>query len=154
MRAMTVLERCREAKHDISRLRANLSRRQDAMRAFGGIRMDDIGGGRGTADDRMARMSAEIDEIERAIKARQEAYMAEVGSAMVLLDFLPELESDILNRYYVSGDSCQGIARAKRYDRSYVLRKKRDGEEIMDTLSAEMVAETLPEWYLKKWKEE
>ncbi len=155
MQAMTILKRCRNAKQDLERMKAQLERREDAMRAFGGLRLDDIGGSRGgSGDDRMARMSAEKDEIERAIRDRREAHLAEVGSAIQLIDLIPELEGDILHRYYVTGDSCQGIARALRYDRSYVQRKKRDGEEAMERLPDEAVAETLPEWYLKKWRED
>ena len=156
MQAMTILRRCRKAKQDLQRLDLQLERRQDAMRAFGGIRMDDIGGSRGGGgSDRMARMSAEIDEIERAIQDRKEARMAEVGSAIQLIDMLEDdMAADVLYRYYVTGDGIAGISRAIPCDRSYVQRKKKDGESAMRQLAAEKVAETLPGWYLVKWKEE
>lgn len=153
MQAMTILKRCRAAKQDLERLGAQLERRQDAMRAFGGIRLDDVGGGRSAGGDRMAKMSAEIDEIERAIQDRKDAKYAEIGSAIQLIDMIPDLEGDILHRYYVTGDSCPGIARALRYDRSYVLRKKREGEASIRKISEETVAATLPAWYIKKWRE-
>ena len=156
MQAMTILRRCRKAKQDLQRLDLQLERRQDAMRAFGGIRMDDIGGSRGGGgSDRMARMSAEIDEIERAIQDRKEARMAEVGSAIQLIDMLEDdTAADVLYRYYVTGDGIAGISRAIPCDRSYVQRKKKDGESVLRELAAEKVAETLPGWYLAKWKEE
>lgn len=156
MRAMTILRRCRKAKEDLKRLDLQLERRQDAMRAFGGIRLDDTGGSRaGGGNDRMARMSAEIDEIERAIQDRKEARMAEVGSAIQLIDMLEdEMAGNVLYRYYVTGDGIAGISRAIPCDRSYVQRKKKDGESAMRRLAAEKVAETLPGWYLTKWKEE
>ena len=154
MQAMTILKRCRAAKQDLERLGAQLERRQDAMRAFGGIRLDDVGGGRSAGGDRMAKMSAEIDEIERAIQDRKDAKYAEIGSAIQLIDMLEdELEGSVLHRYYVTGDSCNGIVRALKYDRSYVLRKKREGEADIGKLSEETVAATLPAWYIKKWRE-
>ena len=156
MQAMTILRRCRKAKEDLKRLELQLERRNDAMRAFGGNRIDDIGGSRvGGGSDRMARMSAEIDEIERAIRDRKEARIAEVGSAIQLIDMLEDdMEADVLYRYYVTGDGIAGIARAIPCDRSYVQRKKKDGEQSMGRLAGEQVAATLPGWYMTKWRDD
>lgn len=155
MRAMTILKRCRAATEDLERLESRLERRQDAMRAFGGIRLDDVGGGRSSGEDRMARMSAEIDGIEREIRDRKEARIAEIGSVIQLIDMLEDdLEGEILHRYYVTGDTCQGIARTKSFDRSYVVRKKKAGEENLEKIPGDAVDATLPEWYRLKWREE
>ena len=155
MRAMTILKRCRAAKQDLTRLGAQLERRRDAMGAFGGMRLDDIGGSRGGGEsDRMAAMSAEIDEIERAIRDRKEAKLAEISSAVQLIDLAEnELQGEILYRYYVGGDSCGEIARTKNYDRSHVQKQKKAGEQAMGRLTGEAVAATLPPWYLARWPE-
>ena len=132
-----------------------LERRKDAMRAFGGIRMDEAGGSRGSGGDRMARMSGEIDEIERAIQDRKDARMAEVGSAIQMIDTLEDdVAADVMYRYYVTGDGISGISRAIPCDRSYVQRKKREGENALAGIPGDKVAETLPGWYLTKWRED
>lgn len=155
MRAMTILKRVREADRDLDRLRLRIRQREDAMMALGGMRMDPNGGSKATGDgDRTGRLMAEKDQAERDLQARKDAHLAEITSAMTLLEMVPDLESEVLHRYYVLGDSTGAIARAKKYTESYVRKKKRDGEEAMDLLTEERVDATLPGWYLRQWPEE
>ena len=152
MQAMTILRRCRAAKHDISRLKMRESQREDAMRRIGGMRMDANGGGKGSPDpDKMGRLAGDLDEIQRERKDREEAYIAETNSALQLLNMVPEMESGILHRYYLLEDTISAIARGLNYDESYIRKKKKAGEEAMGWLSAERVDATLPRWYLTKW---
>lgn len=155
MRAMTILKRVRDAERDLNRLQLRIRQRDDALRAMGGVRMDPNGGSRASGDgDRTGRLVAEKDQAERELQERKDALMAEITSAMTLLEMVPDLESEVLHRYYVLRDSTGAIARAKKYTESYVRKKKRDGEEAMELLTAERVDATLPRWYLKKWPDE
>lgn len=151
---MTILKRCRGAADDIRRLEQRIRQRQEAL-DIGGMRLNPIGGGKGTAEqDRMALMAAEVDEIEREKQDREDARRAEIASAVLLLEMLPELESGVLHRYYVLRMSTGEIARELRRESSYVRKKKRDGEETLALLEESRVAATLPGWYLRKWPEE
>lgn len=151
---MTILRRCKSLKSDLQRLDLRVRQADDALRAIGGMRMDANGGGKGTADmDRTGKLVAELDEMERAKKDREDAGRAEIASAVMLLRMVPDLESEILHRYYLLGETISGIAVSMKYEQSYVRKRKKAGEEAMGYLSAERVAETLPAWYLKKWEE-
>lgn len=154
MQAMTVLKRCRSGKEDIRRLNLRIRQRREAMSSIGGMRMDPNGGSKGTADpDKYGRMEAEIDVLERQKAEREDARRAEINSALILLEELDELESEILHRYYLMGDILAEISRTKNYDESYIRKKKKSGEDAMRRIPPERVAETLPVWYLKKWEE-
>ena len=151
---MTILRRCRAAQADIRRLKMRETQREDAMKRIGGMRMDANGGGRGTSDpDKMGRLAAALDEAQRDTREREEAYWAEMNSTLQLLEMVPDLESGILHRYYLLEDTLAAIARALKYDESYVRKKKKDGEDALRMISAEKVDATLPGWYLRKWEE-
>lgn len=154
MRAMTILRRCREAADELRRYDQRIRQRREAM-GVSGVQMDPNGGSRGGGDpDRMGRMMADLDLIERAKADREDARKAEVASAVLILDMLPELESGILHRYYILRESTGEIARKEKYEASYVRKKKRDGEEALGLIRPERIADTLPRWYLERWPDE
>ena len=156
MNGMTVLRRCLTADGEIAAIRGMIRRREDAMRQIGGMRMDPIGGGKGTGDgDRYGRMMGEISELEDRLRDRQEARTAEAMSAVSILDMVEdELEREVLHRYYLLKEKTGDIARAKKYGEGYVRKKKREGETTVGEIPGEKIDGTLPGWYLKKWKEE
>lgn len=150
---MVILRRCRNADEDIAMIDARIRRQRETMDAMGGMRMG-AGGGRGSADpDRMGRMMAKLDGIEREKARREQEKDAEIYSAGRLIDMLPDLEGEILHQYYVLCRTTGQIARKLGYTGSYVRKKKTDGEETMERIiSPERVAATLPEWYVKWFK--
>lgn len=151
---LVILQRCREAEEEIALIDARLRRQRETMDAMGGMRMDTVGGGRGSGDpDRMGRMMAKLDGIEREKEKREREKDAEIYSAGRLIDMLPNLEGEILHRYYVMRMSTGAIARKLGYTGSYVRRKKTDGENAMaQVISPERAAATLPEWYVKGFR--
>lgn len=151
---MVILQRCREAAEEIAQIEARIRRQRETMEAMGGMRMDPIGGGKGTADpDRMGRMMAKLDGIEREKARRERERDAEIYSAGLLVDMLPNLEGEILHQYYVMGLSTGQIGRKMGYTGSYVRKKKADGEAVMgQIISPERAAGTLPEWYVRGFR--
>ena len=90
MNAMTILKRCREAKSDIERLEQRKEQWQDVLSSMSAPQADPNGGSHGTGDkDKIGRIYADIDELERKIEARKNAAEAEKVSATVLLGMVP-----------------------------------------------------------------
>lgn len=151
MNAMTILKRCRAAEGDIERLQQRIDQRHDVLDSLSAPQADPNGGSRGSADkDKMGRIWGEIDELERELEARKEAYAAEKCAAVALTDMVPDLESKILFAYYVKRMDTTAIARKEKYQTSYVRRVKRDAEKLIEMLNPERVDGTLPAWYLKE----
>lgn len=156
MDAITILRRCRESEGEIRRLDQRIRQRRLAIDSLQAPQMDPNGGSRGSGDpDKMGRMFAELDLLERERDRRKEERNAETASACALLDMVPELESKVLYAYYVetmvdgvhltTGD----IARREKYTPAYLRKVKRRAEQLLDMLTAERVAGTLPGWYLR-----
>lgn len=151
MNAMTILKRCRAAKDDIERLQQRIDQRRDVLTSLSAPQADPIGGSRGTGDrDKNGRIIAEIDELERERDARREAAEAEKVAACALVDMVPDLEGKVLFSYYVKGMDTTAIARKEKYQTSYVRRVKRNAEKLLEMISPDRVATTLPAWYMKE----
>ena len=151
MNAMTILKRCRAAKNDIGRLLQRIEQRRDVLDSLSAPQADPNGGSRGTGDkDKIGKILADIDELEREIRARTEAEQAEKVSACALLDMVPELEGRILYDYYVKRWDTQEIARKEKYTAGYVRKTKRNAEQLLTMLDVDRVNGTLPGWYLRE----
>ena len=151
MEAMEILRRCREASGEIARLRVRIQQRRDAMTSIGAAPPDDKGGSRARGDpDRIGRLVAEVDALEKAIEGREQEYAVETAAACVLLDTLPELDSRVLHAYYVKRESVTVIARRLKYQDGYLRKVKSRGEKALTALPGETVTAALPAWYIKK----
>lgn len=151
MKAIIILKRCRAAKSDIERLEQRLEQRREVLDSLSAPVADPNGGSRGTGDmDKIGRIYADIDEIEREIAARREASEAEKVASCAILDMVPDLERMVLYDYYVRRWDTGEIARREKYTAGYVRKTKRAGEQLLDMLSAERVESTLPPWYLRE----
>ena len=151
MEAITILKRCRAAAGDIRRLTQRIQQRRDAMTSISAPQADPNGGSHGPSDpDKIGRMLAEIDTLERSLEARKQARTVERAAACVLLDKLPELESDVLHGYYIRMESTASIARRLQYQDSYLRKVKINGEKALKELTADQVAAALPSWYLRE----
>lgn len=149
MKGMTVLKRCRAAEGDMARIRQRIQRRREAMECIT-PRMD-VTGSRSTAEpDKMDAFVAAITELEADLKARELARSAEVAAACVLLDALPEGESSVLHAYYVKRLKMPAIAKRMGYTEGYIRKLKKEGENLMDALPADIVAACLPAWYIRE----
>lgn len=151
MNAMTILRRYRAAKDDIRKLQQRIDQRRDVLTSLGSLQADPNGGSKGTTDpDRNGRILAEIDELERQIEARREAEKVEANAVPALLDMVPELEGRVLFLYYVKRIDTGAIARKEKYTAGYVRKTKRNAEQLLEMLSPDRVATTLPAWYLRE----
>ena len=151
MKALTILMRCREAKADISRLQMRIDQRREVLDSIGAPSADPNGGSNGSMDpDKIGRILGDIDLLEREMDARKNAQKAETASALILLDMLPETENKVLYDYYVKRWDTAAIARKEKYTAGYVRKIKRSGEQLLDMVSPEKVAETLPAWYMRE----
>ena len=154
MNAMTILNRCRAARNEIARLKQRIEQRYEILDGLSAPQADPIGGSHGSTDpDKIGRILADIDQLKREMKAREEAQMAEKASAVALLDMVPELESKVLYAYYVQGKDTTAIARKEKYQASYLRKVKRNAEQLLEMLSPDRVTGTLPAWYLReRWE--
>jgi len=151
MDAMTILRRCRAAKSDVERLQQRIDQRHDVLTSLSAPQADPNGGSRGSGDrDKIGRIMAEIDALERERDARKEAGEAERVAACTLMDMVPDLEGKILFDYYVKRWDTPKIARQEKYTAGYVRKMKRSAEQLMEMISPENVNRTLPAWYLKE----
>ncbi len=151
MKAITILQRCRAAKTDISRLQQRIEQWHDVLGSLSAPQADPNGGSRGTGDrDKIGRILASIDELEREVEARKEAEKAEKVAAVALVDMVPNLEGRILYDYYVKRWDTPEIARKEKYTAGYVRKTKRSAEGLLEMLTADRVNGTLPAWYLRE----
>ncbi len=151
MNAMTILRRCRAAKNDIGRLDQRIEQWHDILSNTSAPQADPNGGSRGTGDkDKIGRITANIDQLERQKNARREAYEAEKVAACTLMDMVPDLEGRVLHDYYVKRWDTPEIARKEKYTTGYVRKTKRNAEQLLEMLSPERVDALLPAWYLRE----
>lgn len=151
MRAIDILDRCRDAQKDIKGVEQRIERRRDALYAIAAPAPDKSSGGRGTPDpDKPGRLLADIESLEQQKRVREEEQRAELTSACLLLDMLPETESDVLHRYYIKRQSLPAIARKMAYSDGYARKIKSDAEALLRELPADAVDATLPAWYLRR----
>lgn len=150
MKAITILTRCREAKRDIEQLERRIDQRHDVLTSLSAPQADPNGGSRGSGDkDKIGRIYAEIDALERERDARKDAEKAENAAALSLVDMVPDLEGKILFDYYVKRLDTAQISRKEKYTAGYVRKTKRNAEQLLDMISPERVDSMLPAWYLK-----
>ena len=148
MNGLTILKRCRTADGDMTRIRQRIQRRREAMECIT-PRMD-AAGGRGPAEsDKVSAFVAAITQLEAELAARDQARSAEVASACVLLDTLPDVEGSVLHAYYVKRLSIPAIARRMGYTDGYIRKLKKGGEALLDALPADVITDSLPAWYLR-----
>lgn len=151
MNAITILKRCRAAKGEIDRLQQRIEQRREVLDSLSAPQADPNGGSRSAGDrDKIGRILADIDELEREIDERREAERAEKVAAVVLLDLVPDLESKVLLDYYVKRWDTPQIARKEKYTAGYVRKTKRAAEQLLEMVSEDKVSGALPGWYLKK----
>ena len=146
MKALQLLERCRALEHDLQAVESKIQRyRESATRVTSAI---DGVGARGTAEpDKLVAIMAEIDELEREKAQREREYAVEVSAACKLLDKLPEIESAVLNGYYIQAKALKLVARNLNYSYGYVRAIKSNATARLDELPEAVVASLLPAWY-------
>lgn len=151
MNAITILKRCRAAKNDIERLQQRIEQRRDVLGSLSAPQADPNGGSHGTGDkDKIGRILADIDELEREMEARKEAEKAEKVASCALMDMVPDLEGRVLYDYYVKRMDTPEIARKEKYTAGYIRKTKRNAEQRLDMLGQERVRSVLPPWYLRE----
>jgi len=151
MKAMTILKRCRAAKSDLGRIQQRIEQWREVLDSIGAPQADPNGGSRAMGDrDKIGRILADIDALEREAEARKEAERAERVATCALMDELPDLESRVLYDYYVKRWDTGEIARKEKYTAGYVRKAKRNGEQLLEMMSSGKVNTTLPAWYLRE----
>ena len=151
MNAMTVLRRCRAAENEIGQIQQRIDRRREILDGLSAPAADPNGGSRGGGDpDKIGRVMAEVDEMEREIAARREAWMAEKAASLALTEMVPDTEGKVLYDYYVLRLDTPEIARKEKYVAGYVRKVKRSGEQLLAMISPARVKSVLPEWYIRE----
>lgn len=148
MNAVDILKHCRAAQRDITDLTEQLERKREILTALPTLKTDDTGGGRGTPErDKIGRVLADIDLIEREIRTREAERDAESIAAASFLDRLSPTESKILFEYYIKRWDTGKIASTSNYTDGYIRKAKRDAEKKLSLVSYEKIKYLFPDWY-------
>ena len=154
MDAIELLERCRSAERELRALRAREKRLREVAYP-GSSRMDNPGGGKSTAEpDRMAAHMAALDEVERAVRQREQRQRMEEVACAVLID--GELAAhgqaaEVLFGYYVQRMPVKLISVTMSLSISRVKNLKTEGIELMRRVpDADVDALLPPEYYAKE----
>ena len=111
MKAIEILNRCRAADAEISRIRQRIEQRNSALYRITASPMDANGGSRASGNhDKIGTLEADIDTLQRQMLARKRAKQVEIAAACALLDYLDAASSDVLYRFYVLGETAAAIA--------------------------------------------
>ena len=146
MNAIDILNRCRSAQDDIRRLEERMARYRDCA-TDSSAHINPNGRVQGAGGDALAEFAGEICYCEQQRDRRKREYKAESYCACKLLDKLPETECTVLYRFYMNGQTVDGIAAAIGLTANYVKRKKADGLARLAQIEPKTVLELLPEWY-------
>lgn len=149
MTAMQIMERCRTAEADRRAIKNRAARyRESATRitsVLGGV------GSRSTSEpDKLAALMSELDELDRALNEREREYAAELSAATRLLDMLPEIESQVLDAFYLKAQALTAIARSMSYSYGYIRTVKATACAHLEVLPEALVSSLLPAWYLER----
>lgn len=146
MNAINILNRCRSAQAEIRRLEERIARYRDCA-TDSSAHINPNGRVQGSGGDSLSEFAAEICDCTKQCDKRKLEYKAESYCACKLLDRLPETECAVLYRFYMNGQTVDGIAAAIGLTANYVKRKKADGLTFLAQIDPKVVLELLPEWY-------
>lgn len=144
MTILNLMKRCRAYEQDLGNLNWSLAIWRDtAVNMTAPV--DGLSGGGGGSSDKIGRVTAAIDEVEREIARRKFQYEFErVEVTAQLTRPSCGIKEEILIDYYLAGKSVAEIAHDRGYSESYISKLKRNGEKKYAS-----VAITMPEVYMK-----
>jgi hypothetical protein len=152
MRAIDIMENCRERDKMIRELQESIWRMEKQITSCGGGSGE--GGGRGTPGDRFAAYVARKDEMEQELKLLRRKHAAEQVSVILLTDRFPAARRDALRLYYARGRNADQIAMQINYSVRHVERMLQECREEMALAEGAAVLGTLPGWYIALAKKE
>jgi len=145
MKAIEILNRCRAADAEISRIQQRIEQRNSALYRITASPMDANGGSRASGNhDKIGTLEADIDTLERQMLARKRAKQVEIAAACALLDYLDAASSDVLYRFYVLGETAAAIAAACGYQAGTVRAKKAEALKLLAEMDSAQIDATLP----------
>lgn len=147
MNALELLTRCRDAESDMRRIEARIAQRRDALERITACYAPREGGSGSVSSDKMADMIAAIDELERCLQKRKQAYAAECTAACDLIGRLNEREAQVIDGAYMRREPISVIARRCGYTEGYMRRVKSQAEQYLGQISDAEVQGMMPEWY-------
>ena len=151
MRAIDVMERCRDREKEIRKLEEAIWALEKSIASCGGA----LGQmGRGTPGDRYAAYVARKDEMERELKLLRRKWAAEQVSVILLTDRLPSARRDALRLHYCRGRNADQIAIHINYSTRHVERILQECREDFSRIRGPQVKGTLPNWYLDMARKE
>lgn len=149
MNAIDILKRCRSAESELKLLDERIARYR-ACATDSAAHINPAGRVQGSGGDALSAFAVEIGDCEQERQQRQREYKAESYCACKLLDALPETECTILYRFYVGGQTVNGIASALSFTTNYVKRKKADGLALAAEIDPALIQSLMPDWYGKE----
>ena len=119
MKAIEILNRCRAADAEISRIRQRIEQRNSALYRITASPMDANGGSRASGNhDKIGTLEADIDTLERQMLARKRAKQVEIAAAC-------------------------------GYQAGTVRAKKAEALKLLAEMDSVQIDATLPGWYLR-----
>jgi len=141
MLSADLMEMCRSYEQDMQELRRHADLLHDMAGSLSVSTDGNAGGGQGVSD-RTGRYALKLAEAEEIILVRGRMHEHEQEAVCRLIEGIGPLEGRVLHRYYVRGDTLQGVAKKLSYSVEYVRRKRRQG--------LDMLPQSVPDGYLPK----
>lgn len=153
MNAVEILERCRKGPEDIQEIAGKIERYRESATSITHF-TDGIGGGRASGEpDKVGIFATEIADLEQQKSCRARQHSAEVAASSRLLSTLPNMESEVLHKFYVKGNNLTTIAAKMRFSYGYIRKVKMEGLRQAELIPEHEVREALPDWYVASMAE-
>ena len=131
MTGMDVLRRCSEYEKDMARLRLRIRCAKDAVTRL--TRSTDTSG-HGGGEDKMSAYVGRLDELERALIAREEQYIRDVELAARLVARIDPMQGQAIHLRMVCGLTIRQTAAELRTSESSVRGLCRRGQEALERI--------------------
>lgn len=122
------LEGISDARRAIRRLEQDRAEMRAAIDAIRGVRYDRVGGSPTMehGDDAMFATIERLEEIERTVVEKANAYAETLSDWLYVRSQMPQLHADVLTMHYVEGMTWEAVALEVRYSERNVYRLRWD----------------------------
>lgn len=134
MKALFILDRCRDYPDRVEETTNAIRRRKDVLKTSKSKKMR----------DEVANLEAQLVDLEKE-------HEVEMAAATRMIDMLPPVRGDIVHMFYLDGLSYVAIAQSKHYSSSYVRKQVGNGRKQLGNMTHSEVRALLPDWYVEKY---